>query len=105
MAIRVPVHVKELAEHVRKSSLALVGVEGSPAIMDVLEQQADTLAGMQRPGAKPGLLLVGPEGDFTPDELQALIDAGAKPVGLGPNRLRVETAALAMLNAVTLRTW
>ena len=105
MAIRVPLHVKELAEHVKKSSLALVGVEGAPAIMDVLDQQADALAGMERPGAQPGLLLVGPEGDFTAEELQALVEAGAQPVGLGPNRLRVETAALAMLNAVTLRTW
>ncbi|EIE20800.1 alpha/beta knot [Coccomyxa subellipsoidea C-169] len=54
------------------------------------------------PDAKPGLLLIGPEGDFTPEELEALIAAGAKPVGLGPNWLRVETAALAMLAAATL---
>ena len=105
MAIRKPLHVRELAEHVRRSSLALVGVEGAPGIMEVLDQQAEALAGMDQSGAKPGLLLVGPEGDFTAEELQALFDAGAKPVGLGRNRLRVETAALAMLNAVTLRMW
>lgn len=54
------------------------------------------------PDAKPCLLLIGPEGDFTPEELDGLIEAGAQPVGLGQNRLRVETAALAMLTAVTL---
>ena len=37
---------------------------------------------------------VGPEGDFTPSELQALLDAGAIPVSLGQNILRAETACL-----------
>ena len=37
---------------------------------------------------------VGPEGDFTPDELQRLLDAGAVPVSLGPLVLRAETACL-----------
>ena len=37
---------------------------------------------------------VGPEGDFTPDELQRLLDAGATPVSLGPLVLRAETACL-----------
>lgn len=48
--------------------------------------------------------LVGPEGDFSPDELAAAVgDAGAAPVTLGRRVLRVETAALqglAVLRAV-----
>ena len=43
------------------------------------------------------VLIVGPEGDLIPEELDALIAAGATPVGLGSTRLRVETAALALL--------
>ena len=50
----------------------------------------------------PFLLLVGPEGDFTREELDRLQEAGARMVGLGPNRLRVETAAMALLNGCTL---
>ena len=46
-------------------------------------------------------LLVGPEGDFTPTEVEQLLDAGAVAVGLGPLRLRVETAAVALLAAAT----
>jgi len=49
-----------------------------------------------------GLLLVGPEGDFTPEEVEALVAAGAKPVGLGANRLRTETAAVALLSLCML---
>ncbi|MCO5587717.1 hypothetical protein L7F22_041668 [Adiantum nelumboides] len=41
--------------------------------------------------------------DFTEEEKEDIIKAGALPVGLGPRRLRVETAAIAMLSAVTLR--
>lgn len=37
---------------------------------------------------------VGPEGDFTPAELDALLAAGALPVSLGPQVLRAETACL-----------
>ena len=87
---------------VGKAPLALVGVEGAPAIHQVLQQEGAALAKMTQPGSSAGVLLVGPEGDFTKEELQGLIEAGAKPVGLSQNRLRVETAALAMIIAVTL---
>lgn len=40
---------------------------------------------------------IGPEGDFTLAELQAIEAAGAKPVTLGPLTLRVETAAISLL--------
>ena len=46
-------------------------------------------------------LWVGPEGDFTPGELEATQNAGAHPISLGRLVLRVETAAiycLSMLN-------
>ena len=48
---------------------------------------------------KPCMLVVGPEGDFTAEELKAMVEAGARPVGLGANRLRVETAAIAAVTA------
>lgn len=50
---------------------------------------------------KPGmdtLILIGPEGDFNPAEIRATLDAGFKPVTLGDNRLRTETAALFALS-------
>lgn len=39
-------------------------------------------------------LLIGPEGDFSPEEIAMLIDNGYVPVTMGDNRLRTETAAL-----------
>jgi len=41
---------------------------------------------------------IGPEGDFTPDELKLIQDSGAQPVSLGRLVLRVETAAIYCLS-------
>jgi 16S rRNA (uracil1498-N3)-methyltransferase len=45
-------------------------------------------------------LWIGPEGDFTGEELAALLDAGAQPLTLGTRVLRCETAAVAGLAVV-----
>lgn len=37
---------------------------------------------------------IGPEGDFTPEEIQLACDAGIQPVVLGHTRLRTETAGM-----------
>ena len=39
-------------------------------------------------------ILIGPEGDFSPEEVQAALSAGYRPVSLGNSRLRTETAGL-----------
>lgn len=41
------------------------------------------------------VILIGPEGDFAPEEIQRALAAGFVPVTLGDCRLRTETAALA----------
>jgi 16S rRNA (uracil1498-N3)-methyltransferase len=41
---------------------------------------------------------IGPEGDFTPDELILIQNSGARPVSLGRLTLRVETAAIYCLS-------
>ena len=41
---------------------------------------------------------IGPEGDFTPDELRLIQNAGAQPISLGQLVLRVETAAIYCLS-------
>jgi 16S rRNA (uracil1498-N3)-methyltransferase len=39
-------------------------------------------------------ILIGPEGDFTKDEIHIALESGYKYITLGENRLRTETAAL-----------
>jgi 16S rRNA (uracil1498-N3)-methyltransferase len=42
------------------------------------------------------VFLIGPEGDFTPEEVREAGEARFQPVLLGPNRLRTETAGVAV---------
>ena len=48
------------------------------------------------------LVLVGPEGDFSIEEVKAAVDAGYKSVSLGSARLRTETAALSAVMMMQL---
>lgn len=43
---------------------------------------------------KETLLLIGPEGDFTDEEVNSLTSKGFKGISMGVNRLRTETAAV-----------
>ncbi len=44
---------------------------------------------------KDTIIFIGPEGDFSSEEILFALDNGYKPISLGDNRLRTETAALA----------
>ena len=44
--------------------------------------------------SKEYIILIGPEGDFSPEEVDLAHKCGFKSVALGPERLRTETAAL-----------
>jgi 16S rRNA (uracil1498-N3)-methyltransferase len=46
------------------------------------------------------LLLIGPEGDFSPTEIEAAIAKDFKPIDLGPTRLRTETAGIFALSVL-----
>ena len=46
------------------------------------------------------VVLIGPEGDFSPREIEAALAAGFQPVTLGDSRLRTETAALYAVTAL-----
>ncbi len=52
-----------------------------------------------QPGV-PTMVLIGPEGDFSPQEVEAALGAGFIPVTLGEQRMRTETAALASVFAM-----
>jgi len=53
------------------------------------------------PGNK-SIILIGPEGDFTPDEIKNALKSGFQPVSLGPSRLRTETAGVAACHTFSL---
>lgn len=52
--------------------------------------------------AKKYLILIGPEGDFSKEELELAIQYGFEKVSLGTNRLRTETAGLVAVQVLAL---
>lgn len=48
-------------------------------------------------------VMIGPEGDFSPEEVEAALSCGFLPVHLGNSRLRTETAAVTAASAVYFR--
>lgn len=64
----------------------------------VAHEKTDTTTTISPTQTLKKLLFIGPEGGFTNEEITTLTLKGAKTVSLGPNRLRAETAALALLS-------
>ncbi|MCX6355514.1 MAG: RsmE family RNA methyltransferase [Candidatus Aureabacteria bacterium] len=78
-----------LADCFRNYDVALVAslCEGSSPLLELLNSE-------QVKGCRRILLIVGPEGDFSPEELHRLIGSGAIPCTLSDAVLRADTAAV-----------
>lgn len=57
------------------------------------DKQKKHLPEVLKPG-EDAIVLIGPEGDFSPEEINLCTAHGFKPVSLGAHRLRTETAAI-----------
>jgi 16S rRNA (uracil1498-N3)-methyltransferase len=90
--LNTPESMKSLVERQqdKKGYIAWMGSGDSPELKDAYQKGEDAV------------ILIGPEGDFTPDEVQLCLDRGFKPVMLGKYRLRTETAALVALQTVNI---
>ncbi|GAB3654498.1 16S rRNA (uracil(1498)-N(3))-methyltransferase [Echinicola sediminis] len=53
----------------------------------------------------PYLVLIGPEGDFSEEEIKQAFDHGFKACSLGHSRLRTETAGLAAVHALSMKNF
>ena len=68
--------------------------KGNKFIAHCLEDDKTELAEVVKKQDKSSLILIGPEGDFTQDEIKEAVKAGFQPVNLGETRLRSETAGI-----------
>lgn len=70
--------------------IAYVNEQPRPHLKDACEQ------------GTPAIVLIGPEGDFSPDEIELAFKSGYKAVSLGKSRLRTETAAVVACHTLNL---
>jgi 16S rRNA (uracil1498-N3)-methyltransferase len=99
--VHAPRKLSELFSVVAAESfdLQLIG-SLQPGARHLKQVLADHLNEHQRPPSSV-LMLVGPEGDFTPAELALARRHGCQPITLGPIILRVETAAIYCLSILS----
>jgi 16S rRNA (uracil1498-N3)-methyltransferase len=109
--------ISKLAVSAMKQSLkaTLPKINDTLRLTDFLKQQSDTdkfiaFVDEENPlhlkhAATPGnatSILIGPEGDFSHEELSTALSAGYKKVSLGKSRLRTETAGLVACHTLHL---
>lgn len=87
-----PVSVKDFILSGRKGlKLICYCFEGGRKRISIKE----ALASLDLHGCPEVTVLIGPEGDFSPEEAELALEHGFLPVHLGESRLRTETAAVA----------
>ncbi|SDD69766.1 16S rRNA (uracil(1498)-N(3))-methyltransferase [Nocardioides lianchengensis] len=83
----------------------VVALVGPAALAVVLHEEATLpLAALEVPAEGPLLVVVGPEGGLTDDEVAAFVAAGATSVRLGDEVLRTSTAGVVAVAALLART-
>lgn len=95
-AIEAPMKIPEWLARAELPELSLVG-----SLQTERRHPRDWISEFQnRHGRLPrsAAIWIGPEGDFTLNELKMIETSGARPITLGPLTLRVETAAIYCLS-------
>ena len=95
-----PLSVKEFICHSERSeeSLRLIAY----CFEDETHPRQSIRQVLDASGAREITVLIGPEGDFSPEEASLALAGGYIPVHLGASRLRTETAAVTAVEAVYL---
>jgi 16S rRNA (uracil1498-N3)-methyltransferase len=94
--LREPVKFKSFID-----SFQDVNVYKQKFIAHCIPQEKRNLSDLLNSNLSSQIILIGPEGDFTPEEIDTALQHHFVPVSLGETRLRTETAA--MVSAVLLK--
>ncbi|MCQ2176946.1 MAG: 16S rRNA (uracil(1498)-N(3))-methyltransferase [Bacteroidales bacterium] len=90
-----PVSVKEFIASAPDTALKLVAY-----CDEQMGRRTSVKEALEQSDATEIVFLIGPEGDFSKEEVDMAIDRGFVPVHLGTSRLRTETAAVTAAEAV-----
>lgn len=94
-------YLPQLDEMTKFNDFIQQSFQGQKFIAHCDEQHRGLLKNVTKPGENY-LILIGPEGDFSPEEIEMAIHAGFQPVSLGESRLRTETAGVVACHTFNL---
>lgn len=92
-------YLPKIEELIRFEKVISQPFYGKKYIAHCYDLPKEPLAQHYRKG-EDALILIGPEGDFSPEEVEKAIDAGYVPVTLGNSRLRTETASFVAIQTI-----
>ncbi|MFF4266022.1 16S rRNA (uracil(1498)-N(3))-methyltransferase [Streptomyces virginiae] len=100
------VRFPEVAEALSTKQVAalLAGADLAMVLHEDRDTPAEALATAELPTAGSVVLVVGPEGGVSPEELAVFAEAGARPYHLGRSVLRTSTAGTAAVAVLLART-
>lgn len=92
-SLNLPMKFKDALDQAIKHNQVLIAIERTPTTqpLNSLIAQSPTIS-----------LFIGPEGGFTPEEVEYARSKGATPISLGPRILRAETAAISAASLILL---
>lgn len=96
--------IPEVSGVVSTTELAGGFTDGGAVVLVLHESATRPITDVALASAESVVLVVGPEGGLTDDEVAVLTDAGATAVRLGPSVLRTSTAAAVALGALGVLT-
>lgn len=98
------VSFKEALEEAKSADCAIVPYEDSESLSGAggMKKTRTLIAGM-KPGSTCAVF-IGPEGGFSPEEIELAMENGVQPVTLGNRILRTETAGIFVMAAVGFMT-
>ncbi len=98
--VRTPVPLDRFFQNRPSQELLLIGAiePGARRLKEILAEWTVLHPAKDRPSSV--LVLIGPEGDFTPCEMGLAKSSGCLPLSLGPIILRTETAAIYTLSTL-----
>jgi 16S rRNA (uracil1498-N3)-methyltransferase len=97
----VKAYLPKLNELTKLSDLLEQATETKKFIAHCNEGEKPHLKNVVNPGDNV-LILIGPEGDFSPEEVELALENGFEAISLGNARLRTETAGVVACHIVNL---
>jgi len=94
-------YIPTLFDKVKFKELVTTPFDGDKYIAYIDKDVTLELSKAYQPGNNT-LILIGPEGDFSPEEVDYAKENGFVPVKLGPSRLRTETAGIVACHTISL---